>query len=567
LRRTPLGFELAASDADAVLDIEGEFRIRWGPGARRFVLNRRRVSRHYDVVLAKVREIVREGAGPAGSRLFDVAGLDGLDSHQLVNVAAMTVEGGFGLCVFDEQGTGKTPTAIYAFDVLVEENRADFALVVAPKSMVPEWAEAFGLFKGDLYGVAVMAGDRRLKGRALARRADVLVANYETVVLMEEELAAKLRPYGDRAVMIVDESFFAKNPDAARTRALRRLREECGWAFVLCGTPAPNSPHDLVEQFNLVDFGRTFEGVAIPADRDLALPVVRRALEERGIYVRNLKQDVLPDLPPRRMTRILLPFEPQQFRAYQAALDHLVLELEAANEATFRRNLASFLARRSALLQICSSPASVIPGYSEVPAKLKALDELLDDLIGRQGEKVVLWSFYTASVEAAVTRYARYRPVRYDGAVCSVENRHEAIRRFQEDDETMLFVGNPAAAGAGLTLHRARVAVYESISNQAAHFLQSLDRIHRRGQARDVEIIFLLCEGSIEVQEYDTIAAKESASRDLLGDSIVPSPTRELLWNEALRLRAALRAAAADGAPSPPSVALASTAGRSVGKR
>ena len=37
---------------------------------------------------------------------------------------------------------------------------------------------------------------------------------------------------------------------------------------------------------------------------------------------------------------------------------------------------------------------------------------------------------------------------------------------------TMIFLGNPAAAGAGLTLHRARIAIYESFSNQAAHFIR-----------------------------------------------------------------------------------------------
>ena len=55
------------------------------------------------------------------------------------------------------------------------------------------------------------------------------------------------------------------------------------------------------------------------------------------------------------------------------------------------------------------------------------------------------------------------------------------MRKFQEDSRTMLFVANPAAAGAGLTLHKSHIAIYESMSNQAAHYLQSLDRIHRRG--------------------------------------------------------------------------------------
>jgi SNF2 family DNA or RNA helicase len=111
--------------------------------------------------------------------------------------------------------------------------------------------------------------------------------------------------------------------------------------------------------------------------------------------------------------------------------------------------------------------------------------------------------------------------------------RREAVRRFQEDDDTMLFVGNPAAAGAGLTLHRARYAVYESMSNQASHYLQSLDRIHRRGQVRAVEYLVLLCDRTVELAEYDRLIEKERAAQNLLGDEVVPVVTREAFLREA----------------------------------
>ena len=84
----------------------------------------------------------------------------------------------------------------------------------------------------------------------------------------------------------------------------------------------------------------------------------------------------------------------------------------------------------------------------------------------------------------------------------------------------MLFVGNAAAAGAGLTLHRARYAVYESMSNQAAHYLQSLDRIHRRGQDRPVEYLILVCEDSIESLEYERLLRQESDAQTLLRDKV-----------------------------------------------
>ena len=88
--------------------------------------------------------------------------------------------------------------------------------------------------------------------------------------------------------------------------------------FVLCGTPAPNAPQDLVQQFNIVDSGITFSGVNIPDGRDAARQVVQRAIDERGLFIRHLKVDVLPDLPAKQFHRVIVPFQPDQQRLYSA---------------------------------------------------------------------------------------------------------------------------------------------------------------------------------------------------------------------------------------------------------
>ena len=375
----------------------------------------------------------------------------------------MTLEQGFGLCVFDEQGTGKTVTTIFAFDTLVGRDEVDIVLIVAPKSMVSEWPHDFARFMADRYSVSVVSGSRGEKWDSLASDADVLVTNFETVVTMEAEIRNLLTRYCDRAMFVVDESFFTKNLDAQRTVAVRRLREWCGRAYVLCGTPAPNKPHDLIEQFNIVDFGLTFAGVSLPEDRTTARPLVRQAINDRGLYIRHRKTDVLADLPSKTFNRVLIPLEPVQEMLYRDASQGLIRDLRAIDDDTFSRQIANFLARRTALLQICSNPVSVSEGYDEVPAKLLAMDDLLARFIEEQREKVIIWSFYTTSIEGVLARYQRYCPVRYDGKVRDVDVRRAAVDRFQNDDQTMLFVGNPAAAGAGLTLHRARLAIYESM--------------------------------------------------------------------------------------------------------
>jgi SNF2 family DNA or RNA helicase len=284
-----------------------------------------------------------------------------------------------------------------------------------------------------------------------------------------------------------------------------------------------------------VDFGATFRDVRIPKERESAAPIVQDAINQRGLYVRHLKQDVLPDLPGKRFQRVICPLQPEQQRIYQDALKNLIVDVRATDDATFKREIASFLAKRMALLQICSHPSMVLPSYDEVPAKHIALDGLLDQIIGERREKVVLWSYFRRSIDLLTARYGKFGVIRYDGAVDDVGERREGVRRFQEDPDTKLFIANPAAAGAGLTLHSARVAIYESFSNQAAHYLQSLDRIHRRGQKREVEYLLLLGDGTIEETEYETLLTKERRAQDLLGDRVAPPLARQTLLDELLR--------------------------------
>ena len=284
----------------------------------------------------------------------------------------------------------------------------------------------------------------------------------------------------------------------------------------------------------MVDFGRTFAGSRLHDDRAVALGQVRSILEHRGFYLRNLKSVVLPDLPRRRFSEVTVPMSPEQRRAYDRLKDELVIELGDSTDADFRRRISHYLQRRALLLRLCSDPTPVLPDYDELPGKTVALDALLEDLIVGQREKVVVWSFYRASLDRISERYAQFGISRIDGTVASVDERRTAIRRFQEDDDTWLFVGNPAAAGAGLTLHRARFAVYESMSNQAAHYLQSLDRIHRRGQEREVEYIQLLSENSLEQIEYEHLVAKADRQAELLGDLEAERLTRSLMLDELL---------------------------------
>lgn len=470
--------------------------------------------------------------GRAKDAVKDVPFIEALDDHQLSAVAAATDKAVDGLCIFDEQGLGKTIQALFAFHVLRQRGLIDIGLVLCPKNMVMEWAHDCTRMFGHDYSVVTVSGSLTEKRKMLAQRADLYVTNFETAVSITHTLQEILKRPLNGSLLIVDESFYVKNRDSRRARAMLNLRAYVRRCLVLCGTPAPNHPTDIVAQMDLASSGRTFSGVSIPKDRNAAAQVISEVLDRRGVYVRRLKKVVMPSLPDKTLNRVLVRLSDAQAELYQSSLLDLQSSVCNASQQDFQTNRLSYFAKRSALLQICVCPAAVAPGFKGEVAKHAALDQILHELIDRQREKVVLWSFYLHSIEKLVQRYARYCPVRIDGTIPDIVERRESIRRFQDDNETMLIIANPAAAGAGITLHRARIAIYESMSNQTAHYLQSLDRVHRRGQTRPVEYLILLSEGTLEVTEFENLQRKEQDSRELLGDPSSTEITRDLFLDE-----------------------------------
>lgn len=444
-----------------------------------------------------------------------------LEPAQAIAVSCMTQEGLLGLCLFDEQGSGKTVMTIAAFDLLRKTKNIDSMIVVCPKSMVGEWPKDLFRFLGPELKVEIAAGSQSSKFDSALKNFDVLISNYEGLEPMLVPLAGISN--NKRFLLVIDESYYAKNEDSRRSEIIGRLRQSCAKCFVLCGTPAPNSAHDLINQFNLADLGYTFGGFKKSKDPALDWDQISSLVENKGMYIRRLKPEILDFVPEKNFHVLSVPLAGKQLLMYETARQELELELRGLNNEVFKKSVATYLQKRAALLQICCSPSSIDPTSTETPVKFPPLDALVERLTAK-GRKVIIWSFFKKNIDEIVLRYSKYQPVRVDGSVSS-EDRKQAVARFQTDPDVLLFVGNPAAAGAGITLHASHDAIYISYSNQAAHYLQSLDRIHRRGQVSgEVNYYLFVCEGTIEESEVKRLRGKEIRQHDLLGD-IVEWPT------------------------------------------
>jgi SNF2 family DNA or RNA helicase len=508
--------------AEIVLETLGLDGVTWDSEV---LVAARRSQNHRQTQMRARLEVARALEEPYRA-LDGYRRLSRLDPHQVAAVAAISVPSLRGIAIFDEQGTGKTIAALAAFDWLREHGSVERLIVIAPKSVLAAWRVQCHEFLGDQFRTVLLDGSAGERRRALLRPHDILLVGYEAAVASAEILRVILSARPATYMMVVDESYFVKNPATARARVVARLRAACERAVVLCGTPAPNSATDVVNQIDIVDGGIAFGGRKIPKKSEEAYSEVADAMQG-AIYLRRLKEDVLPEVPSKQIEKVYLELSHRQRALYDRARDELVLAVRSVDDREFRSKLTSFLVRRVRLLQICSNPIALDAKYDETPAKILAIDRLLHELVEQQGKKVVIWSCFRVSLDYMVDRYRRYGIARIDGAVASIEDRLEAINRFQSHPATKLFIGNAAAAGAGITLTAAHHAIYESLSNQAAHYLQSVDRIHRRGQLEQVVSHVLIAKDTIEDQEFLDLIRKERAGRELLGDQYKDPMTRE----------------------------------------
>lgn len=493
------------------------------PSSIRQIENGAAIAGLHRIARERVREISENGEALTGLEHWDEI----LDPHQGIAANAMSVSGLSGMCLFDEQGTGKTVSLLAAYDILKKRGEIDTAIVLAPKTLQSNWKSEAQIFLGDApLSIVLIEGDKEDRYLKLQTKADLFISTYET---LDSELTHFISITKTRKVLLVaDESFFVKNPDAQRSRAARDFRRHCVRAIVLCGSPAPNSPSDLIHQFDLADNGYTFRGTEPPDDPSKKKEFIETQIEARGVYLRRTKDRVLPNLPEKRFHVMLVDMEPKQALLYSEAKKDLALFLKTLDNRTFRRNLTTYFQKRAAMLQICVSPNLIDRMVKEVPAKYLALDKLLKDEIENKRNKIVVWSVYTKTIDDLVERYSSYNPVRVDGKVPQASVRQEMVDRFQNDPGTMLFIGNPAAAGAGVTLHSSHVVVYLSFSNQAAHYMQSLDRVHRRGQtSSNIDYHFLVCAGTIEQKELERLVSKQKTQSNLLGDAASENFTLE----------------------------------------
>jgi len=407
---------------------------------------------------------------------------------------------------FNEQGTGKTASAIWAADYLMKLGLVRRTLVVCPLSIVQSAWQA-DLFKFAVHRhVDIAYGNRHKRKEIVNGTADFVVINFDGIEIVEQEIKNS-----DFDLIIIDECSAYKSVQTNRWKTMRRLLGPDTWLWMMTGTPAAQSPLDAygIAKLCVPDqapqfFGRYRDMVMYNVSRFKWMPktdALEKVFSMLQPAIRFTKEQCL-DLP--EVTNVFreAPLTPQQKKYYEEL--KRTMSMTADGEQVTAVNAAVNINK---LLQL--SGGAVYTNDKEViefdvSNRLSVIKEVIDEA----SHKVLIFVPFTHTIKV-LTDYLTKNSITnevIDGSV-SVGKRTDAFKRFQENPDPTVLVIQPQAAAHGVTLTAANVVIWYSPVTSVETYLQANARVHRKGQVNPVTVVHI--EGSpVERKLYTMLQTK-----------------------------------------------------------
>lgn len=419
--------------------------------------------------------------------------------------------------ILNSMGTGKTVTALAAYDYLRSVKQVKKALVVCPLSTMDDtWAkEIYTRFPHLETQVLYGSRERRLK--LLKMTADVYIINTDGIKIIAAELAK--RP--DIDLIIIDELAMFRNASTERWKVMNAIcnKQSARKVWGLTGAPIPHEPTDAWAQCRLVTPNSKDVPSYFTKFRELTM---RQMSQYKWVPKEDAVQTVYrimqpsirfsledcTDLPPETYITREVKMTPDQDKAYKNMLAKLVAEykegqITAANEAI----------KASKLLQISLGVAYSHDGPIVIPSHTRI--EVLEELIEESEGKVIVFVPLTGALEAVAAELSKRWTVEIVHGETSPHERKRIFHAFQEKKDPHVLVANPKTMSHGLTLTAATTIIWYGPTNSNDVYVQACARVRRPGQTRSTVVAHIVS-NSLERRVFARLKDKQSMQNVLL---------------------------------------------------
>ncbi len=453
----------------------------------------------------------------------------------------------------DDMGLGKT---VQAVGVINSDESIKKVLVVCPLSVSLNWRDEINKWQTRGLSVGVLSS-KNLN----FPDTDVVIGHWGIMSKVQKQLRERKWD-----LIVLDESHYAKNPKAQRTKAIigdfkdKIPPLQAGRKIALSGTPIPNRPIELYSILKWLDpqvsgtwmhyATRYCDGRQTRYGWDVSgashLDELQQTLRS-SILIRRLKSEVLTELPPKTRQVIKLSLddtgltsvvknEQKIVTSAQAAISKakVAVELAKAESDEAYKKAVEALREAQSIAFAEMSKARHDTALAKVPSVVAHLQDLLED----DEQKIVVFAHHRdviqllrENLETPTKDWSGVKTVSIVGGD-SPESRLEAVHSFQDNPSVRVFLGSIGAAREGITLTAADIAVFAEIDWVPGNLSQAEDRIFRIGQKKPVTIQHVLLDKSIDAGMIQTIIHKQEVldqaldtiTSPLVNGTITPEP-------------------------------------------
>ena len=407
----------------------------------------------------------------------------------------------------DEVGLGKTIEAGLILKEYAIRGLVRRALILTPSALTTQWCEEMRTKFDVPFAVLRSVQDWV--------REPFLIGSMDTAKRDPHRSAAQARPWD---LVIVDEAHRLKNRFSLNWRFVAGLSKK--YMLLLTATPVQN---DLDELFNLVTLLKpgqlhTYEGFldrfVASADRRVPTHVPELRNRLRDVMVRN-RRGIAFTLPPRRVHSLAVRLGSAERRLYDdvtqfvrdaywtrsgrlgwtARMTLIVLQREIGS-STFA--VAETLGRLAASPVFDGGERERLEALREdaraISSNIKAAR--LRGFLESVNEKALVFTQYVRTLQylQGVLAAEGHRVAAYHGGLAPPA-KDAAVRAFREEADVFL---STEAGGEGRNLQFARTVVNYDLPWNPLRIEQRIGRVHRLGQDREVHVVNVWAEDTIE---------------------------------------------------------------------
>lgn len=498
--------------------------------------------------------------------------------YELQMLAAYHLAFSQNACNFSVPGAEKTSIVYGAYAYLHnlpegDTKKVDRILIISPLNAFAPWEleyeECFGRKPTSKRLLGKLDVEEKKQYLYEMNPAEITLVSYPSVISLVDELTYFLKKH--RVMVILDEAHKIKNTKGGViSQSIMALAENCKSRVVLTGTPAPNGYEDLYNLFKFIWPTKNIIKYHIGQLRDMSKtvddPRVDTLLDTISPYFIRIKKGDLGIPPAINHPPVQVEMKPSQRKIYDFIEKQYISDIAKSKDSQVKSELIK--ARMIRLMQAATNPALLaqplkdfakiedvdfdgvqddsemlkeILKYStnEIPAKYEKAKEIIEKIIS-DGGKVIVWACYIKNIELlkeylegnGIPVRTLYGATPIAGDDISEEDeeysltREAIVKEFHNPDSSFkVIIANPFAVSESISLHKAcHNAIYLERSFNAAHFLQSKDRIHRYGlkEGTETHYYYLVSNDSVDETVHQRLIDKERRLMEIIESMPIP---------------------------------------------